>query len=37
MATTSATIGRTAINGIELAYQIHGSGRPLILLHGGLC
>jgi pimeloyl-ACP methyl ester carboxylesterase len=24
------------VNGIELYYEIHGSGRPLILLHGGL-
>jgi len=24
------------VNGIELFYEIHGSGRPLILLHGGL-
>jgi pimeloyl-ACP methyl ester carboxylesterase len=24
------------VNGIRLYYQIHGKGRPLILLHGGL-
>jgi len=24
------------VNGIDLYYQIHGSGRPLVLLHGGL-
>lgn len=24
------------VNGIKLYYEIHGSGRPLILLHGGL-
>ncbi|MGZ6297309.1 MAG: alpha/beta fold hydrolase, partial [Candidatus Limnocylindrales bacterium] len=23
------------VNGIELAYQIHGRGKPLVLLHGG--
>jgi len=23
------------VNGIQLAYQVHGTGRPLILLHGG--
>ena len=23
------------VNGIDLAYQIHGTGRPLVLLHGG--
>ena len=24
------------VNGINLYYQTHGSGRPVILLHGGL-
>src|SRR6185503_12410401 len=24
------------VNGINLYYEIHGTGRPLILLHGGL-
>ena len=24
------------VNGIHLYYETHGSGRPLILLHGGL-
>jgi pimeloyl-ACP methyl ester carboxylesterase len=24
------------VNGLELYYEIHGSGRPLVLLHGGL-
>src|SRR5438067_12973825 len=24
------------VNGIKLNYEIHGTGRPLILLHGGL-
>ena len=24
------------VNGIKLYYEIHGKGRPLILLHGGL-
>jgi pimeloyl-ACP methyl ester carboxylesterase len=37
---TSAAIptsGRYAdVNGLHLYYEIHGSGRPLILLHGGL-
>ena len=29
--------GRYArVNGLDLYYEIHGSGRPLILLHGGL-
>ncbi len=35
MATTSAAAGLAAINGIELAYQVHGRGKPLVLLHGG--
>jgi pimeloyl-ACP methyl ester carboxylesterase len=25
-----------AVNGIDLYYEIHGAGRPLVLLHGGL-
>jgi len=24
------------VNGLELYYEVHGTGRPLILLHGGL-
>lgn len=28
--------GYAAINGLELYYEIHGEGEPLILLHGGL-
>jgi pimeloyl-ACP methyl ester carboxylesterase len=35
LATTTAAPGLAAVNGIQLAYQIHGSGRPLVLLHGG--
>ena len=23
------------VNGVEVAYQVHGSGKPLVLLHGG--
>lgn len=35
--TPSAGIGAYAdVNGISLYYEIHGTGRPLILLHGGL-
>ena len=35
--TETATAGRYAdVNGINLYYETHGSGRPLILLHGGL-
>jgi pimeloyl-ACP methyl ester carboxylesterase len=34
----SAEQGRekyASVNGIEMYYEIHGSGRPLILIHGG--
>src|ERR1041385_2974827 len=24
-----------AVNGLKMYYEIHGSGRPLVLLHGG--
>src|SRR5437763_3288446 len=24
------------VNGLQLYYEIHGSGKPLVLLHGGL-
>jgi pimeloyl-ACP methyl ester carboxylesterase len=31
------SIGRYAdVNGIAFYYEIHGAGRPLVLLHGGL-
>ncbi len=29
------TSGLAPVNGIALAYQIHGTGKPLVLLHGG--
>ncbi|WP_027345180.1 alpha/beta fold hydrolase [Hamadaea tsunoensis] len=33
----TAGTGRYAeVNGINLYYEVHGTGRPLILLHGGL-
>jgi len=28
--------GTAPINGIEMYYEVHGSGEPLILIHGGL-
>jgi pimeloyl-ACP methyl ester carboxylesterase len=32
----SAQTGRyAAVNGLKMYYEIHGSGRPLVLLHGG--
>jgi pimeloyl-ACP methyl ester carboxylesterase len=34
--TTAVKTGYAAVNGINLYYEIHGNGEPLILLHGGL-
>jgi pimeloyl-ACP methyl ester carboxylesterase len=25
-----------SVNGLQLYYETHGTGRPLVLLHGGL-
>src|SRR5436189_5628942 len=37
LTTETKGIGKYAeVNGINLYYEIHGAGRPLILLHGGL-
>ena len=33
---TKVTGEYSKVNGIDLYYETHGSGRPLILLHGGL-
>ncbi|HWO45126.1 MAG TPA: alpha/beta hydrolase, partial [Methylomirabilota bacterium] len=33
---TKGTGQYAQVNGINLYYETHGSGRPLILLHGGL-
>ncbi|MEU8301809.1 alpha/beta hydrolase [Micromonospora sp. NPDC048909] len=34
----SAGTGQYAdVNGINLYYETHGAGRPMVLLHGGLC
>jgi len=35
MPTATQTSGLAPVNGIELYYEIHGSGKPLVLLHGG--
>ncbi len=36
-ASQAAPTGQYAdVNGLHLYYEIHGSGRPLVLLHGGL-
>jgi pimeloyl-ACP methyl ester carboxylesterase len=34
MATTDAQTGYAPVNDLEMYYEIHGTGRPLILLHG---
>jgi pimeloyl-ACP methyl ester carboxylesterase len=37
MTTTTGTEGAYAtLNGLRMYYEVHGSGRPLILLHGGI-
>src|SRR5689334_14543020 len=39
MSTQTAPTGTGAyadVNGINLYYETHGTGRPLVLLHGGL-
>ena len=27
--------GYSQVNGIKMYYEIHGQGRPLVLIHGG--
>lgn len=36
MPTASTQTGYAPVNGLNLYYEIHGEGAPLILLHGGL-
>jgi pimeloyl-ACP methyl ester carboxylesterase len=36
MATTTPKTGYAQVNGLNMYYEIHGSGEPLVLLHGGL-
>ncbi|CAA9284197.1 MAG: hypothetical protein AVDCRST_MAG93-3409 [uncultured Chloroflexia bacterium] len=36
MTATSARTGYAPVNGLEMYYEIHGEGQPLVLLHGGL-
>src|SRR5437870_7977663 len=33
--TNNATGKYASVNGINLYYEIHGNGKPLIMLHGG--
>lgn len=35
MDTTMVSQGHLEVNGISLYYEIHGKGKPLVLLHGG--
>ncbi len=35
MTATTPKTGYAAVNGLEMYYEIHGSGQPLVLLHGG--
>jgi pimeloyl-ACP methyl ester carboxylesterase len=35
-ATNAAKTGYAPVNGLNLYYEIHGTGEPLILLHGGV-
>lgn len=37
MTTTTGTQGAYApVNGLQMYYEVHGTGRPLVLLHGGI-
>jgi pimeloyl-ACP methyl ester carboxylesterase len=36
MATAAPRTGYAPVNGLEMYYEIHGAGRPLVLLHGGV-
>ena len=33
---TPTSSDRIAVNGVELYYEIHGEGDPLVMLHGGV-
>src|SRR6266581_3432700 len=36
-AAMSASTGKYAsVNGLQVYYEVHGEGRPLVLLHGGV-
>jgi pimeloyl-ACP methyl ester carboxylesterase len=34
--TTTHSSGYARVNGLDLYYEMHGAGEPLILVHGGL-
>ena len=33
---TPKSTARVAVNGVELYYEVHGEGSPLVMLHGGV-
>src|SRR5258708_30890851 len=33
---TPVESGYVPVNGLEMYYEVHGSGRPLVVLHGNL-
>ena len=33
---SQGTTGYAPVNGLRMYYEVHGTGRPLVLLHGGL-
>jgi pimeloyl-ACP methyl ester carboxylesterase len=33
---SQVTTGYAPVNGLQMYYEVHGEGRPLVLLHGGL-
>lgn len=35
MPTTGPTTGYAPVNGLKIYYEVHGSGDPVVLLHGG--
>jgi pimeloyl-ACP methyl ester carboxylesterase len=36
MTTTEPRTGYAPVNGLQMYYEVHGSGQPLVLLHGNL-
>jgi pimeloyl-ACP methyl ester carboxylesterase len=36
MAQTDGQAGTATVNGLEMYYEIHGEGEPLVVVHGGL-
>lgn len=36
MTNTTPQTGYTPVNGLQMYYEIHGAGRPLVMLHGAL-